>query len=744
MGNRIASGRSQKTQERSRNWTSFEAFNIILAKETNLIADLCNLGNDFKKLVFSLWMTYLHKNEIAFQENSRFNNLPRLTQLNLKRDYNYIIKEERELKRIKTNPKIKKSKASYSLGSRKISIVYKEELENESNVDNLMNKDSEIDEENNLEDQLEDINTEMIIEEAEAEGEANKEVNERNEQNQQVDNFEKFLNNQNSNAFKELTKQEKREIYLRMYCKNLDELNQDEKDNDDEMNKIITDETLILNLLTNNRERAKQTKRLNKLKEKFHFSKYTRNLIRIGIFEQDKKDKDQFRLKFRDVNHITINKLICLIYLAIRLLNYDIYFYDLIRWIISSDIPYYSITHLLPKDLLFIEHDERIFNRESTPQLFSLRTELTSLINYLEIPNLPVPNIKKLILRILNDLNFPDSLAKYICKVFDYQLQNEPNAKNYFTKFNDRWFIMPNYEITAFGFIIIMLNYLFCLDDYHEALLSEEIKLTRNSESKFIWSEWENHMKLKVEYFKSYIYPFKIKSRNYEFKNYDMLIDYYTKNLTIEKPEIFEAYKRKSKMQKEESVKTIYKMFENKLESSSNDNEMENESDLDKNSFKIKPNYYPFTAYTEFINQHFDLPNQDLLNQNFRNKSINYLFEGNCKRICIDNPRIPLAKTNKQFEEQFNEKLKFLINLSSYYLGTVDLKFSQIIVSIEQSFFNSYFKNVSGNAREKKIYKNKLSKRVDYKSAQDKKDDEERRRVEKLDDLDLQYKVLLI
>lgn len=683
---------------------------MILAKQTDIVADLCNLGTDFKKLVFSLWAAYLEKNEIAFEDDADFESMPKLQHFTLNRDYNYIVKGENELKRTKKIQVREHLESTYRFGNKKIRINKKPTAAataNEEQANDQQSTDQQIENEDNQtapendrldltvsaleycisdvemdgnETQLSDDESDGLYdEEPEAEPKRKKY---KKRANAIVDPVaKKVFNKYARNKFKRLSNKEKTDLYLSIYSKkDDDESNEDEEDEETaRLFQQILDERVKLNLMTNEKEKKIQNEKVMKLKEQYHFSKYAKSIIKIGMFERQSNQRNINRVKPRDVSRMTSTKTICFMYIAIRILNYDIYLFDLIRWIKFNNLPYFSVCHLLPSDWLFIENDYLSFVRNVAPQLTQLNTTVTPIVNYLEITKFPLPNIKRLIVRMSTDLNLPYSLAKFVCNVFDEQMEKNPNANKVFDKnVKTNWFTVPEYETIAFSLVFLSLKHLFCINDYRETRLSEKLSKAPVDQL-FIWSEWEEHIKFKLECFNTFIYPFKESKKSLEIKNYEMYADYYAYNIENPKHDLFEPSMKKTKKLAIESTKEVPQLFERLT---TNDERKET---------KIEPSFYPFNAYTEYINRNFKTRNDDLLNKDFKNLRIDYLFENNCKNIRTDNPKLKRSRKRFDYESEHNEKIKFLISLAVVYLGSHFLSFLKVASSVERKFFSDYF-----------------------------------------------------
>ena len=579
----------------------------------------------------------------------------------------------------------KKSLSTYRLGNRKVNVM--KEGENETMKEKEFNEQS-----NEFTDNLANKKSTESKRKHESSSSDNDDSNyDANEE----DYFKSCINA--SFNYRKLNKEKKIELLSKIYSKKDDNKSIDEE-RDVQLEQKITNETIKLRTLKNEEDIRIQNEKILILKEKLYLSNYAKNLIKTGIFdkEEDKKQRTIKTMPFRDVNHMTSSKLICFIYIAMRLLNYDIYLFDLIRWIEFTNIPYFNLNHLLPDHWYFIENDHFLFIKTKTPQLFNLNNSITALVNYLEIPRFPLPDIKKLIVRIVDDLNLPDSLAKFTCNIFDKQLQSNARTKEFFNKPTDKnWFTVPEYELVAFGLVFLSLKHLFCLNDYNEILLSKKLK---ESSNKFNWIEWEEHTKFKLECFKAYIYPFRSNKKSLDNNNHSMLINYYGKQLDNPKREIFEPPKLYYSLKaSKEIVKEVPKLFEDLIVNENNQNEEDNSNE----SIEIRPTCYPFKAFKEYINQNFKTRNDKLLNKEFKEKTIGYLFKNDCNKINIENPVLFRAKSKIDLDKN-NRKIKFLISLSTYYLNTYDISFVSTIAAIENCFFPSYYEIIENDLESKK------------------------------------------
>ena len=489
--------------------------------------------------------------------------------------------------------------------------------------------------------------------------------------------------------FRKLDQSERLDLFMKIYSKKDEEPDASDEEREQLLEQQILDEQIKLNLMQTDEERQIQNEHLMKLKERLHFSTYTKNLIKLGLFRKGEAGRSARALAIRDVNHMTSFKLIGLIYIAIRLLNYNIYLYDLIRWIEFTEIPYYDMISLLPDDWCFMGNEHISYVRPLTPQLFKLNSHIIALANYLNIPRFPLPDVRRLILRMAHDLNLPDSLGKFVCNMFDVQLEQNPKVKLYLNEISDRrWFEVPEYELLALGLIFLSLKHLFCLDDYHETQLSERLKAS--STDAFIWSDWEEHTKFKLECFVTYVYPMRSSAKDAQLQNHAMLADYYSKWLDREGTKIFEQKLRSSLKNAKHIPKEVPNLFERFV------------PDAATAPPKIEPSYYPFDSFRDYISRNFNTRNDDLLHRSFRDKRIDYLFENNCRNICAKNPALLAPDPRRNLFDSNNAKIKFLLSLSSLYLaGANEKSLMRAIIELESHFFPDYFETVEANDRKK-------------------------------------------
>ncbi|XP_053646588.1 TATA box-binding protein-associated factor RNA polymerase I subunit B isoform X2 [Cherax quadricarinatus] len=129
--------KSVEEEKELNNWTSYEAYNIILHEWTQA---LCGLGASphFKQVVFKLWAMYLHHNEIAFLKpghSHKPNVQPKVSFLQSPRDVQLIIQGKRSVSPISNaSSKRKKKKKISSRMEKMIERLERHKTHQEENV----------------------------------------------------------------------------------------------------------------------------------------------------------------------------------------------------------------------------------------------------------------------------------------------------------------------------------------------------------------------------------------------------------------------------------------------------------------------------------------------------------------------------------------------------------------------------------------------------------------------------------
>ncbi|RUS86657.1 hypothetical protein EGW08_005606 [Elysia chlorotica] len=179
-----------------------------------------------------------------------------------------------------------------------------------------------------------------------------------------------------------------------------------------------------------------------------------------------------------------IKKTITLCYLGLMLTNPSILPCDVIRWIHSGQVPFLSTSHLLPSDMVLSNYDSHLFLvvRFTTDDLIS---EVNKLRSYMDLKNIPSPDLTALASRLIKDLCLPKELFIFVQRLikkipFEYKARKTT--------------YIPC-EVVALGYIVLALKIVFGLDNVSERRLSEHTQklqsLVQDEIQLFNWVDWK-------------------------------------------------------------------------------------------------------------------------------------------------------------------------------------------------------------------------------------------------------------
>ncbi|RWS26680.1 TATA box-binding protein-associated factor RNA polymerase I subunit B-like protein [Leptotrombidium deliense] len=198
---------------------------------------------------------------------------------------------------------------------------------------------------------------------------------------------------------------------------------------------------------------------------------------------------------------LTLPKTIALLNLAMRLSNENIFTGDLLQLINKGCIPYFNALLTFPKDWKVLSTDCRTFVPTSSPTFQNIDTLTVKLANAIKINYLPSFNLIPLIERYVNDLNLPSDIVRimHFQNVFETEIFSKM-----LTKKVSEMKRLPPLETIALMSIVLMLKRLFGLDGKCEYFLS---RVAEKSSSNFIWKDWEQYSRLRLDCLKSYYLP---------------------------------------------------------------------------------------------------------------------------------------------------------------------------------------------------------------------------------------------
>lgn len=197
-------------------------------------------------------------------------------------------------------------------------------------------------------------------------------------------------------------------------------------------------------------------------------------------------------------------KTLAFLYLTIRMLNYNIYLSDIIRWCYEGNIRFMNVMSCLPKDWEIMWIDLNMFRSNNFPAYHYLTQIIGNMVIHCNIDQkyFPTPNIEHLIKRFIKDLNLPKGLFLVVMKKYsnfiEYAIQHE-NAK-----------FFPKYDLIAISSIIMSLRDLFDLNgttEFNFNLFSNN----QQFDNLFLWSKWFEYSKLRLTMIKMFNINIRVK-----------------------------------------------------------------------------------------------------------------------------------------------------------------------------------------------------------------------------------------
>ncbi|CAL1526746.1 unnamed protein product [Lymnaea stagnalis] len=210
------------------------------------------------------------------------------------------------------------------------------------------------------------------------------------------------------------------------------------------------------------------------------------NIVFINEDDDSRNHKARYIKAVQSPEWMHIKKTISLCYIGLMFTDKEILPFDLLRWVYESKVPYLSTTHLLPNDMVLSAGDQALFETNQI-DTSTFITEINKLLAYLELKNMPSPDLKRLISRFVKELHLPEELACISCRL----VNKIPFIKRSHLVYSKK-------EVLAMGYIILAVKLVFGLNDDSEWSLSKyskQIQDLLNQEIKiFVWSDWKKFM----------------------------------------------------------------------------------------------------------------------------------------------------------------------------------------------------------------------------------------------------------
>ncbi|XP_047480125.1 TATA box-binding protein-associated factor RNA polymerase I subunit B-like [Penaeus chinensis] len=190
--------------------------------------------------------------------------------------------------------------------------------------------------------------------------------------------------------------------------------------------------------------------------------------------------------------HLNYKKLLGLLYLAVLLSEEEILLMDIIRWCREGHIPYVSAQNLLKEDMKMIREDMGVFRKMVVPTADAIQEVAGKMAAFLSIQYIPLPREDMIIERIVESLRLPEAVSSMA-----KDLVHHSRCKIDYT-FCLR---VPDLEAIAMASVISVVKLCCGLDGSQEVRLSQAAKIMNEHHKDkpawthlFSWEEWERHM----------------------------------------------------------------------------------------------------------------------------------------------------------------------------------------------------------------------------------------------------------
>ena len=682
------------------NWTFPEAFNIILHEQSKLVQDFCQLDDRFQQLVLAIWVSFLEVTEVGFEDNVKSSKMPKLQMIMRARDLAVIVDKKENITYPGRKAKVYTNSA-FRIGSKVMHRIANDQppakpkeipkAKRKKSIKKKKDKGQEPEGKEHKEDSQDAGQSTSMEADVQEEPVEQKPLS--LEEGEETLDPKSFLI-QHSNPKRNQSRKTKSE-YQRIYkfaLKKFDVEDQSESE-EERIERQIHEEEKKINYLDNAEERAVAERQLQEMKKRSRMSSITKKLEEITEDDSlrtlsNKRKRSYCRTL---ASSMTSCKTLGIIYLAIRILDLNIFAFDIVRWINHGHIPFFNTFQLLPSNWNFIINDFHSLNSLYSPQPHAINQHATNIANLIGIKELKVPSMRKLIFRFIDDLNLPYLLSDLIVNLFEQRFKEERKVRELVKKSIEEGGSIPEYESIALAIIVLTLKKLFGVNGVVEKDFCRRLKRQENNQNLFIWTEWEAHTRLKMESIGKHFFP-AFDQNVEELENLDLMYNYYKKVVHIEnKPDIASKKKKLDK----DAFLSLPNVFKNILQS---DLEFNSNETANKSNEILKPDLFPLKSLTSFILKNYDPRNYELLCVDFRNKSISYLFE-DLKQLPDDFRLINMRIFCLDKIEDWSDSFKYLIKLCCFILNKREHSFLDKLYYVENSVFRHYNSKKSSSSK---------------------------------------------
>ncbi|XP_063601759.1 TATA box-binding protein-associated factor RNA polymerase I subunit B-like [Penaeus indicus] len=449
-------------------WTTYEAFNIVLFEWTQALR-ASGASKNFQEIVFRLWVTYLQRMEVAFmplEGNKDFK--PKASIMESVRDLQLIHGGQEQV--VSTSSKRQRKTPNKEESLDKL----KKKVENRK-----LRKINE----NALSKYLAQEMSKSIIEMAEESSDAESGIGDTN-------GSKRGIKRKNRSACSSITEDDTLEGKTNLNrsrsqssasCSIAGDDISEAKDGVDNFKTPVLCRNSFI------------SKHVNKYrKEKDLQNEKTSHADKAHAAASNSFSMTKLYIQGRMPFHLNYKKLLGLLYLAVLLSEEEILLMDIIRWCREGHIPYVSAQNLLNQDMKMIREDMPVFRKVVVPMADAIQEVAGKMAAFLSVQYIPLPREDLIIERIVEILRLPEavsSMAKDLvhhgkCKI-------------------DHSFCLrvPDLEAIAMASVISIVKLCCGLDGFQEVRLSQAAKIMNERHKDkpawtqlFSWEEWERHM----------------------------------------------------------------------------------------------------------------------------------------------------------------------------------------------------------------------------------------------------------
>uniref|UniRef100_T1KZ69 Rrn7/TAF1B C-terminal cyclin domain-containing protein n=1 Tax=Tetranychus urticae TaxID=32264 RepID=T1KZ69_TETUR len=316
---------------------------------------------------------------------------------------------------------------------------------------------------------------------------------------------------------------------------------------------------------------------------------------------------------------------------------------------------------LLPGGDVNVLHPRKVVNIEA------LERNTVTLKKFLFIQNLPHPNFIEMLKRHIFELNLPFQLIDIVANVIDWKVIAKASPQ---FKIDEKAKIIPCYDVYSFCSIVVVLKKLFILNNEIEFQISDFVR--ENFHDSFIWKDWLDHTRV----------LWKLMNHHYLPINPSLALNVFDIEVVrVHRDKISNAmFGIDSSFGSKRYFLT--KDFKSNLSSLMGQSFETDSCAIDLPPFTV---YHLYEAKC-FVRRRLNALNRSshIFEENFTNKSIDYLFSERYKFVGIEANKLKAHSRAKKIAvetaiEEWPEPLQLLLNLGSFILNRPPKMFAPII-----------------------------------------------------------------